>query len=258
MKLTTLQPPDMFGALQRTETNHYATLGLDRRCTDEQIRAAYRVLAKQHHPDLNGNSPSAVKRTQALNAAYEVLSDPARRRDYDHELDAPKQASTSRRSGKFERNVSEDVHLRIEDFLRGTTLEVRVKDPAAPQAHEIYSLAIPAGTAPGARFRIPRDEPFAGGIVTVRVKPLPHFRFKVRGSDLRCDLKIKNERAAHGGVEMIAGISGGMLRVQIPRGVGRGEIIRITGEGLPKPRGGRGDLLVRITYRPEVRITRAR
>ena len=244
--------------LQRTETNHYATLGLDRHCTDEQIRAAYRLLAKQHHPDLNGNSPAAVKHTQALNAAYEILSDPARRRDHDRELDAPKQASTARRTGKFERNASEDVHLRLEDFLRGTTLEVRVKDPAAPQAREIYSLAIPLGTAPGARFRIPRDEPFAGGSVTVRVKPLPHFRFKVRGSDLRCDLKIKNERATQGGLEMIAGLNGAMLRVPVPRGVGRGEIIRIDGEGLPKARGGRGDLLVRITYRPEVRITRSR
>lgn len=244
--------------MQSADNNLYATLGLDRRCTDEQIRAAYRVLAKQHHPDVNANSLEAVRRTQALNAAYEILSDEERRRDYDRELDAPKQASASRRPGKFERNVSEDVHLRIEDFLRGTTLEVRVKDPAAPQAHEIYSLTIPAGTAPGARFRIPRDEPFAGGCVIVRVKPLPHFRFKVRGSDLRCDLKIKNERATQGGMEMIAGLNSAMLRVTIPRGVGRGEIIRITGEGLPKPRGGRGDLLVRITYRPEVRITRAR
>jgi DnaJ-class molecular chaperone len=44
--------------------------------------------------------------------------------------------------------------------------------------------------------------------------------------------------------------------VQIPRGVGRNEIVRVPGEGLPKPRGGRGDLLVRITYRPEVRVSR--
>jgi DnaJ-class molecular chaperone len=55
---------------------------------------------------------------------------------------------------------------------------------------------------------------------------------------------------------MIPGVTGAMLRVQIPRGVGRNEIIRASGEGLPKPRGGRGDLLVRITYRPEVRVSR--
>jgi DnaJ-class molecular chaperone len=48
-----------------------------------------------------------------------------------------------------------------------------------------------------------------------------------------------------------------MLRVYIPAGVSRGEVLRLAGQGLPKPRGGRGDLLVRITYRPEVRITRA-
>jgi DnaJ-class molecular chaperone len=57
---------------------------------------------------------------------------------------------------------------------------------------------------------------------------------------------------------MIRGISGAMLRVPIPRGVERGEIVRVPGEGLPKSRGGRGDLLVRITYRVEIRITRAR
>jgi len=53
----------------------------------------------------------------------------------------------------------------------------------------------------------------------------------------------------------IGGVRPGFLRVQIP--FERGKVIRIVGEGLPKARGGRGDLLVRIIYRPEVRITRA-
>jgi curved DNA-binding protein len=74
--------------LQRAGNHHYATLGLDRRCTLAQIRAAYRVLAKQHHPDLNPNSPAAVRHTQALNAAHEILSDPERRAAYDQELEA--------------------------------------------------------------------------------------------------------------------------------------------------------------------------
>jgi DnaJ-class molecular chaperone len=53
---------------------------------------------------------------------------------------------------------------------------------------------------------------------------------------------------------MVSGATGGAVRVPIPAGVGRAAVIRIPGEGLPKPRGGRGDLLVRITYRPEVKI----
>lgn len=245
------------GTLQRAEINHYATLGLDRDCTEAQIRATYRLLAKQQHPDLNPQSAEAVKLTQALNAAYEILSDPARRSAYDAELDAPKKSGGSTRVAKVERNLARDVHLRIEDFLRGTTLQVKVNDPAAPAGREVYQLTVPPGTVPGSRFRLPRDEPFAGGFVNVRVRALPGFRFKVRGSDLRCDLKIKAERAAQGGMEMIHGVNGGVLRVHIPRGVGRGEIVRLPGEGLPKARGGRGDLLVRITYRPEVRISRA-
>jgi curved DNA-binding protein len=239
----------------RAEQNHYATLGLDRRCTFAQIRAAYRLLAKQHHPDLNPNSPTAIKHTQELNAAHETLGDPARRREYDRELDAEKKSAKPQRTGKIQRNISQDVNLRLEDFFRGTTREVRVNDPANPNGAEIFQLIIPPNTAPGTRFRLPRDEPFSGGLVQLRVKALPNFSFKVRGSDLRCDLKINPKRAAQGGVELIRGISGALLRVQIPRGVGRNEIFRVPCEGLPKPRGGRGDLLVRISYRIEVRVS---
>jgi len=243
--------------LQRAEANHYATLGLDRRCTPAQIRAAYRALARQFHPDLNPDSPAAIARTQALNAAHEILSDPDLRATYDRELDAPKKSSTAARGGKIQRNLAQDVNLPLEDFLRGTTREVRVKDPANPDGAEIYELVIPPGTAPGTRFRLPREGTFTGGTVQLRAKALPNFRFKVRGSDLRCDLKIKPERAVQGGVETVRGISGALLRVKIPRGVARGEILRVPGEGLPKPRGGRGDLLIRISYRVEVRITRS-
>ena len=243
--------------MSRAETNHYATLGLDQHCTTEQVRTAYRLLARHHHPDLNHGCAEAGARTRELNAAHEILSDPEQRLAYDRERAAAKKAARTSRGAKQERNISQEVHLRIEEFIRGATLEVRVKDPANPGGPEIYPLVIPPETAPGAKFRVPRDEPFAGGFVLVKVKARPGFRFKVRGSDLRCDLPIKTERAAQGGMEMIQGVTGTSLRVPIPRGVGRGEIIRISGEGLPKPRGGRGDLLVRITYRVAVRITRS-
>ena len=255
MKLTSATSLAYPQTLQRAEINHYSTLGLDRDCTEAQIRNAYRILAKQQHPDLNP-SPEALEHTQALNAAYEILSDPACRQAYDAELASLKKSTASRPAAKLQRNLAQDVSLRMEDFLRGTTLDVSVKDPAAPNGREVYQLTVPPGTTPGARFRIPRGEPFAGGFVTVRVRALSDFRFKVRGSDLRCDLRIKPERAARGGTEMIQGVNGTRLRLMIPNGVGRGEIIRISGEGLPKARGGRGDLLVRVLYRPQIRVTR--
>jgi curved DNA-binding protein len=236
--------------------DHYATLGLHRRCTEAQIRAAYRVLAKQLHPDVNGGAAEAVARTRALNLAHETLNDPDRRRDYDRALADAEEAKTPVRTGRIERNVTQEVYLRLDEFLRGTTLEVRVNDPANADGPEQYELVVPPLTVPGARFRIPREGSFKGGFVLVKVKARPDFRFKPRGSDLRCDLRITAQRAGQGGSELVRGLTG-TVRVTIPRGVGRGEILRIPGEGLPKPRGGRGDLLVRITYRPEVRITRA-
>ena len=242
--------------MQPAGINHYAALGLDSDCSAAQIRAAYRLLAKQHHPDLNPNSATAIRLTQAINAAYEILSDAERRAAYDRELATKSKSAAPRPTGRIQRNISVDVNLRIEEFLRGTTRVVNVKDPANPLESEVYELIIPAGTAPGARFRLPRGGAFSGGFIQIRVKALPSFRFKVRGSDLRCDLKIKPLRASQGGTEMIPGATGTQLRIQIPRGAARGETIRVAGEGLPKPRGGRGDLLVRITYRPEIKITR--
>jgi DnaJ-class molecular chaperone len=236
--------------VQTAASDHYATLGLDRQCTDAQIRAAYRLLAKQLHPDVNGGSAVAVAQTQALNAAYEILSDPERRRNYDQEL-ATRPKPAAPKSRPF-RTLARDVYLRLEEFLRGTRLEIQVDEPGSAE-RDTYELVIPPDTAPGTRFRISRP---GGAVVVVRVKARPDFRFKVRGSDLRCDLKISAHRARQGGTESLRGATGGFLRVTIPPKVARGEIIRLPGEGLPKARGGRGDLLVCIRYSPEVRIRR--
>lgn len=235
------------------EPDHYATLGLDRRCTAEQIRIAYRLLAKQHHPDVNGGCANSAARTRELNAAYEILGDAGRRKIYDDQRAGAKKPKP--RQTKSSPDIAKEIHLRIEELLRGTKLEVRVNDPANPGEPEIYPLVIPPETAPGTRFRLARA---AGGFVRVKVRVQPDFRFKARGSDLRCDLKIKPQRATQGGSESVRGVTGNFLHVEIPRGAARGEIVRIAGEGLPKPRGGRGDLLVRIVYTPDVRITRAR
>ena len=203
---------------------------------------------------MNHGSADALAQTQALNAAYETLSDPARRQAYDQELSSAKTAPAQKRTGHSAGSITKEVHLGIQDFLRGAALDVRVNDPGNPEGAETYALTVPPETAPGTRFRLPRT---GGGFVVVRVKARSDFRFKVRGSDLRCDLKIHFQRALQGGTESVRGATGNFLRVQIPGKVPRGEIIRLAGEGLPKPRGGRGDLLVRILYRPEVRITRA-
>jgi len=237
--------------------NHYATLGLDRNCTVADIRAAYRTLAKIHHPDINHGTSEAQSRTQVLNRAYTILSHPERRRAYDEKLNRHEKTPAEKYSRPMVKHINHVVHIGIQEIIRGTTLDVRVNDPANPAGMEMYTLVVPPETAPGTRFHLKRDAPFESGFVRVQIKVRPDARFKVRGSDVRHDLKINSRRAALGGSESIRGPMGNIISVQIPANVPRGKIIKIAGEGLLKTRGGRGDLLVRISYRPEIRITRS-
>ena len=66
---------------------HYATLGVGRDATDDQLKKQYKLLAKHHHPDRNrGDEAAAAERFKAVHEAYTTLSDAAARREYDAEL----------------------------------------------------------------------------------------------------------------------------------------------------------------------------
>src|SRR5690349_1329410 len=63
--------------------DYYKILGINKNATQDEIRAAYRKLARKHHPDLNQNDKEANKKFQQINEANEVLSDPDKRKKYD-------------------------------------------------------------------------------------------------------------------------------------------------------------------------------
>jgi curved DNA-binding protein CbpA len=180
------------------DSDFYAVLGVERGCDGKEIRGAFRKLVKRWHPDVCGDADEAADRTRVLNEAYETLIDPARRRAYDAELgfDEP---TVRMPTGRATSDLKQDVFLSPEELIRGTSLDVRVDDPANRSGAESYRLEVPEGTAPGERFRITREEPFAGGVVAVRVKARPGGRFRTKGSDLRMDLRVSAERARSGG-----------------------------------------------------------
>ena len=71
--------------------NYYDLLGVRRDAAPEELKKAYRRLAKQHHPDVNGGSPEAEQRFKQIHEAYAVLQDEASRKAYDDRLDGKKQ-----------------------------------------------------------------------------------------------------------------------------------------------------------------------
>lgn len=233
--------------------NHYAALGLHRDCTFEEIRKAYRILAKAHHPDINQTSPDAAEKTRLITEAYKVLSNDDTRKAYDVEFEKEQRAAELTVGRARVVDIKEDVFINFREFITGTTREIVVNDPANPGGSESYELTVPPETTTGKQFRMQREAPFERGYVIARVKPWPDARFKARGADLRCDLHIHAQLAESGGTADITGVTGINFDIDIPEHCPRGEIIVVEGEGLPCARRGRGNLLVRIMYRPEVR-----
>src|SRR3954451_14559035 len=61
----------------------YKTLGVSKKASDEEIKKAYRKLARQYHPDRNPDDPAAEEKFKEISAAHDVLSDPEKRKEYD-------------------------------------------------------------------------------------------------------------------------------------------------------------------------------
>lgn len=188
----------------------YTVLGVARGVTDDEIRRAYRKLAKEFHPDLNPQSRTVAEaKIKTINAAFSILGDAEKRRQFD--------------AGLIDGNG-----------------EVRQR---APRAHAAGAgRAGPAGDDFG--FGDIFSDLFGRG------RGGPGVNVGMRGSDVRYTLEVDFLEAAVGARKRVTMPDGGALDLQVPEGVIDGQILRLKGKGSTGPRGVEpGDALVEIKVR---------
>lgn len=192
----------------------YQTLGIARGASDDEVRRAYLKLVKELHPDVNP-SKVAEERFKKVSAAYDILGDPERRRQYDRgEIDA---------NGEPRRH-----HAR---------------------AHAGAGF----GGARGGFSTFDTEDMFSdifAGLHGMRggARGEPQH---VRGQDVRYTLEIDFLEAALGARKRVSMPNGGTLDLTVPEGAGDGQVLRLRGKGSPSRRGGEpGDALVEIKVRP--------
>lgn len=191
--------------------DYYKILGISKDATQEDIKKAYRKLARKYHPDLNKDNPNAQEKFQEINEANEVLSNPEKRKRYDEygenwkyaeELEKQKKQQTKEQSGTREGTFwySDDNTSGFSDFFE-----------------ELF----------GYRYR--------------------NYNRAMRGKDYESELHLTLRQAAEE-QKQILNLNGKNIRITIPAGVADGQVIKLRGYGEPgKGDAPDGDLY--ITFR---------
>jgi DnaJ-class molecular chaperone len=195
----------------------YEILGLKRDATPDQIRRAYRKLAKQHHPDLNPGNKKAEERFKAVSGANEVLSDPDKRARFDRgEIDAAGNEQAPRPS-----------YRDYAEAEPGRRYRRSGPEPGAPHAADfadIFSTMFSDGAAGGG---------------------------SMRGQDERYILTTDFLDAVNGATRRLTLPDGRTLDVKIPPGTEDGQVLRLRNQGGAGWNGGaQGDALIEIHVSP--------
>lgn len=201
---------------KRVATDPYKELGVGRGASQDELRKAFRKLAKELHPDRNPGDKKAEERFKRVSAAFDLLGDPEKRARFDRgEIDA---------DGR--------------ETFRGF--------------HPGGGAGGPGGSpfGPGGRFEgVDLDDIFdifggVGGAPRGRAGPS-------KGHDVRARLEIDLEDSIVGATKRIAFSDGRTLDVTIPQGASDGQVLRLKGQGAPgRPGGQPGDALIELGVKP--------
>jgi DnaJ-class molecular chaperone len=256
---------------------HYATLGVSESAAPEEIKRAYRKLASQHHPDRGGDTATF----QTIQAAYDVISDPDRRAQYDQERANPGGMRFSFNGQPFSgvppgmENIFEQFGFNfgghpfghMQQTRRNKDLRIEITVPLASTLsdqtktvsvqttnghRETVEVNIPRGVTPGSQIKYPalgdnffNTLPRGDLYVVMAVQNPPGYT--VEGLDVVTHIEIDCFRAIVGGEAEVDGFDGSRFKINLPPGLQFGAVMRLGGQGVWQLNGlQRGNLLVKI------------
>jgi len=219
----------------------YKVLGVKEDATADEIKKAYRKLARAYHPDQNQDKPNAEERFKGIQGAYEVLSDPKKRKQYDQARKAPfgsifSDSYTTSNGGRFYRAPD------------GTYVRFDTGDGSGSGMGDLFG-----------------DEGLFGGIGDLfgrvfrggETQQDPNERStRGRSGDRQATIHLTFEKALEGGKTEVNLPEGKTVRITIPKGVRPGFKVRLRGRGSPGPGGQRGDFFVTFDVKPHPRFER--
>ncbi|MCK6539511.1 MAG: DnaJ domain-containing protein [Anaerolineales bacterium] len=266
--------------------DYYKILGVDRKASEEDIRKAYRKLAKQYHPDYNPDNKQAEERFKEINEAYEVLSDAKKRAYYDRVGSDYSQWQRRGAPGDFNwdqyggfpggaraagmDDLNDLFGSGFSDFfqtifgMRGRTasrsqpqgyqqeMDITLEEAYKGTTRLIESsgkqkrVRIPAGVRAGSKVRVAGAGPNGLDLYLI-LNIKEDERFERRGDDLHTTATVDIFTAILGGEADVETLDG-RIKLNIPAGTQPGQIFRLAGRGMPHLRDpkNKGDLFVKV------------
>ena len=214
----------------------YKILGVPKTATQDEIKKAYRKLAKSLHPDLHPDDPGKQAEFQAVSAAYDLLGDAEKRRRFDAgEIDASGQERPERQY--YHHYASQDAGERYDTGFDRQGFDRGFGAGREDDLSDLFSDLFG------------RRQHSAGGGT--------YREFHARGADLRYHLEVDFLDAARGAKRAVTMPDGKSIEIAIPAGVRDGQTLRLKGKGGPGVgQGPAGDALVTIAVAPHAIFTR--
>ena len=273
--------------------DYYKILEINKNATDEEIKKAYRKLAKKWHPDKNLNNPRAEEKFKEIQEAYDVLSDKKKRENYDNpynfssedvfsEFDFFKNFKTSSKKQQSDYDFFQDIEnffkeknnktlkgsnlklkvkITFEEFIKGTFKEIKYKRKinGIENINKI-SVTFEPGTENGTEILYKSGGNAINGnygdlILVTEVEK--NDSFKRKNSDLFTGIEIPFEIAILGGNIEIPTVFGNK-KIKIPECTQNGKMFKISNEGLYKKINGkeRGNLYITISIKIPQKVTK--